>query len=62
METEAPSRPKEKMINGFPEWEAMGFADTIDRALEIKSNPKKLKAAMMVIRQRQKRDKTAREV
>ena len=51
--------PKAKKINGFDEWEAEGFADSIKLALEVISNPKKKAAAKVVLRRRARADKKA---
>lgn len=46
--------PKEEMVCGVPKWEAENAADTLMRSFEIKRDAKRLKAALSIIRKRQK--------
>jgi len=48
--------PKVPKIAGVDKWEAESAADTLSRAFDIKSDPRLLKAALIVIRKRKKND------
>ena len=56
---EATKEPKVEKILGVDKWEAENAADTLTRSFDIKKQPKMLRAALRVIRDRQKAAKAA---
>lgn len=50
---------KNPKVMGVDKWEAEAAADTLTRSFEIKKEPKLLKAALKIIRDRQRAAKQA---
>lgn len=59
MKTTAISLSHEKKIDGFDRWEVESAASDVQRAMELKKNPKLLKAALKMLEEKQKSTQSA---